>query len=69
MINLRKSTNWTSIKPDVHPEELLSLKNLKLKQCKAHPTRRVRIHYSKSCHKDGPEDPDLERRGILQKRP
>jgi hypothetical protein len=22
-----------------------------------------------SCHKDGPEDPDLERRGILQKSP
>jgi hypothetical protein len=23
----------------------------------------------KSCNKDGPEDPDLERRGILQKSP
>ncbi len=24
---------------------------------------------AESCHKDGPEDPDLERRGILQKSP
>ena len=64
-----KKSNWTTIKPgDVYPEDLQSSAT-QAQQSGAHPTSNSESGFTtaRSCHKDGLEDPDLERWGVLRK--
>ena len=46
---------------DMHYIYIFSTSNIENDLC-----LKVKLQ-QRSCHKDGPEDPDLERRGVLQK--